>query len=117
MEDIISKKILQYLKENEINSKIIAYHGTRRQFDKFEPFNPSGAIGNPKGVYFTRDLDTAIEYSMDVDGAVDERSRVIKAQLSIDSEQDGKIIYHSYTGEEIVMFNMDKIVILNDNVL
>ena len=109
----ISETITEILNEKEI----IAYHGTRRSFDKFEPLQPMGAIGNPKGVYFTQDLNTAIEYAEDVDGELDEKSRVIKAKLIINSDADGKIINHSYRGEEIVMFNVDKIEILDNNVL
>ena len=57
------------------------YHGTRRDFEEFEPMQPVGILGNSKGVYFTKDKRTAEEYAMDVDGAMDERSRIIEARL------------------------------------
>lgn len=120
MKDFI-KKILREKIINELNDNqpmdIIAYHGTRRLFDMFEPMKPVGILSSLKGVYFTRDLNSAIEYAEDVDGALDERSRVIKVKLKINSDKDGVISNHSYTGEEIIMFNMDKIEILDDNIL
>lgn len=105
------------LNENNALKTIIAYHGTRSNFYQFELFSPKGAMGNLKGIYFTRDLQTAVEYAQDVDGALDDKSRIIKAELTIDSEYDGKIINHSYRGEEIIMFNKHKIKILDDNIL
>jgi hypothetical protein len=111
------KNFKQFVNENADTNNIIAYHGTRYDFDKFDMFYPKGAIGNPKGVYFTRDLQTAIEYAEDVDGGLDDKSRVIKVKLNIDSNDDGVINNHSYSGEEIIMFNLDKIQILNNNVL
>lgn len=112
----IVETIRKYINENNSN-EIIAYHGTRYDFIKFEPFKPSGAIGNKKGIYFTRDLQTAIEYAENVDGALDNKSRVIKVKLIINSPKDGQIINHKYRGEEIIIFDPNKIKILNNNVL
>jgi hypothetical protein len=117
LKKVIATNIRKYLKENLTPKEIVAFHGTRRNFEKFEPIKPISAIANPKGVYFTRDLQTAIEYAEDIDGGLDDKSIVIKAKLTIDSDYDGKIINHSYRGEEIVMFNVDKIEILDNNVL
>lgn len=117
VERYIATTIQEYLRENTHTNDIIAYHGTRYKFDEFKAFYPMGALGNPKGVYFTRDLDTAIEYAEDTAGAIDNKSRVIMVKLNIDSEDDGIIINHSYRGEEIIMFNLDKIEILNNNIL
>lgn len=114
--DKINNLKLCLIENNGLNT-IIAYHGTRSKFNDFELFNPKGAMGNPKGIYFTRDLQTAVEYAQDVDGALDDRSRVVKAELIINSDYDGKIINHSYRGEEIVMFNKHKIKILDNNIL
>jgi hypothetical protein len=113
----IATTIREYLNEQVNTDNITAYHGTRYNFDNFEMFYPKGAMGNPKGVYFTRDLQTAIEYAEDVDGGLDDKSRVIKVKLNIDSEDDGEIINHSYRGEEIIMYNLNKIQILDKNVL
>lgn len=113
-------ELIDYYQINNKNNDsiiIIAYHGTRYKFNNFVSSYPIGAIGNPKGVYFTKDYQTAVEYAEDVDGALDDKSRVIQVKLTIDSDSDGKIINHSYRGEEIVMFNIDKIEIINDNVL
>lgn len=113
----IATTIREYLNENNITKKIIAYHGTRYEFDRFELSYPKGAIGNKRGVYFTTDLQTATEYAEDVDGALDNKSRVIKALLKIDSDSDGEIINHSYRGEEIIMFDINKIEIIDYNIL
>jgi hypothetical protein len=62
-----------------------AYHGTRRQFDAFDAdlasSAPLSARGNKPGIYFTPDKSFAVEYAQDVDGATDERSRVISVYL------------------------------------
>ena len=113
----IATTIREYLNKDTTSKEIIAYHGTRYEFDRFEPFYPKGVIGNKKGVYFTKDLQTAIEYAEDVDGALDNKSRVIKAKLKIDSVSDGEIINHSYRGEEIIMYNVNKIEIIDYNIL
>ncbi|MFA5432741.1 MAG: hypothetical protein WC319_07710 [Candidatus Paceibacterota bacterium] len=113
----IATTIREYLNEDNTTKEIIAYHGTRYEFDKFELFHPRGAIGNKKGIYFTRDLQAAIEYAEDVDGGLDNKSRVIKARLKIDSDSDGEIINHSYRGEEIIMFDANKIEIIDYNIL
>jgi hypothetical protein len=117
LKKIIETILREYLNENKYTNNIIAYHGTRYNFDIFDMFYPKGAIGNPKGIYFTRDIQTAIEYAEDVDGALDNKSRVVKVKLNIDSEDDGVIIDNSYSGEEIIMFNLDKIQILDKNIL
>lgn len=117
MNDFIKTIVEEYFNENDNSNNIIAYHGTRYKFDTFEPSYPRMAAGNPKGVYFTRNLSDATEYAQDVYGALDKYSRVIKAKLTIDSDLDGKIINHSYSGEEIIMYNTNKIEILDYNVL
>ena len=55
--------------------EIIAYHGTRSKFNDFYPNKPISALGNEKGIYFTRDKSVAKEYAMDVDGALDDKSK------------------------------------------
>lgn len=77
---------------------LVVYHGTRREFDVFEPMQPRGANGNPAGVYFTQDKQEAEEYAQDVDGATDEKSRVIAAYLSIKNDADGLIRDRAYGG-------------------
>lgn len=91
------------------NKPLLVYHGTRREFDEFSIQKPRGAIDNPPGVYFTADLEAAKEYAMDVDGAWDEKSRIIAAYLKIETEQDGKIIDSAYSGREYVVFDTTKI--------
>ena len=113
----IKTTIRECLNENTTSKEIIAYHGTRYEFNRFEPLYPKSAIGNKKGVYFTKDLQTATEYAEDVDGALDNKSRVIKARLKIDSDSDGEIINHSYRGEEIIMYDVNKIEIIDYNIL
>jgi hypothetical protein len=117
LKKFIKTTIREYLNEKLNTNNIIAYHGTRYNFDEFDVFYPKGAIGNPKGAYFTRDLQTAIEYAENVDGGLDDKSRVVKVKLNIDSEDDGEIINRSYSGEEIIMYNLNKIQILDKNVL
>lgn len=95
------------------NKPLLVYHGTRREFDVFSILKPRGAIGNPPGVYFTADLEAAKEYAMDVDGAWDEKSRIIAAYLKIETEQDGKIIDSAYSGREYVVFDETKIHTIN----
>jgi len=119
LQKFITDTIHKYLNEqqNIKGDEIIAYHGTRYKFDNFKTSHPKGAVGNEKGVYFTRDLSTAKEYAEDVDGALDDKSIVIKVKLTINSDTDGKIINHSYRGEEIIMFNLNNIKILDNNIL
>jgi predicted RNA methylase len=62
---------------------LVVYHGTRHQFDVFEPSKPRNAFGNPPGIYFTDDKSEAKQFAEDVDGATDERSRVVSAYVSI----------------------------------
>lgn len=92
---------------------LVLYHGTRRRFDAFEGFHPRGAIGNPKGVYFTAAPLTAADYAQDVDGATDARSRVVAAYLRLSCEADGKIIDSLYRGREYVAFRADAIAIIS----
>lgn len=88
---------------------LVVYHGTRRPFDVFSPSNPRGAIGNQKGVYFTADKSVAEEYAQDVDGAWDDKSRVIAAYIKIESDADGKTIDSAYRGREYVVFKPENI--------
>lgn len=62
---------------------LVVYHGTRHQFDVFKPSKPRNAFGNPPGIYFTDDKSEAKQFAEDVDGATDERSRVVSAYVSI----------------------------------
>lgn len=84
---------------------LVVYHGTRRQFDSFEVSRPIGAPGNKTGVYFTADKSVAAEYAQDVDGATDEKSRIIAAYIRIESDADGEIKDNSYSGREFVVFD------------
>lgn len=92
---------------------LVLYHGTRRRFDAFGAFHPRGAIGNPKGVYFTTDPLTAAEYAQDCDGATDAHSRVVAAYLRLSGEDDGKRIDSLYRGREYVAFRVDAIAIIS----
>ena len=94
---------------DENGRPLLVYHGTRRSFDALQISKPRGAPGNPEGIYFTADRRVAEEYAMDVDGAWDEKSRVIAAYIRIESESDGKIIDSSYSGREYVVFGSDNI--------
>ena len=85
-------------KETGFDTDTVYYHGTRRQFDEFEPSQPRGAIGNKRGVYFTQDKRTAEEYAMDVDGATDEKSRVIEAYL-----RNPEKVGNNYSGDEFLI--------------
>lgn len=67
----------------------VYYHGTRRDFDEFEPMQPIGILGNEKGVYFTKDKRTAEEYAMDVDGATDDKSRIVEVYLKDPKRKEG----------------------------
>ena len=99
-----------------VGQPLLVYHGSRRAFDTFKPMNPRGAPGNPKGIYFTADRRTAEEYAQDVDGAFDEKSRVIAAYLSISNEQDGLVKESGYNGTEYVVFDSTKIQVLDANI-
>lgn len=94
---------------DENGRPLLVYHGTRRSFDALQISKPREAPGNPEGIYFTADRRVAEEYAMDVDGAWDEKSRVIAAYIRIESESDGKIIDSSYSGREYVVFGSDNI--------
>jgi len=88
---------------------LVVYHGTRREFDAFEPMAPRGAAGNPAGIYFTADRSVASEYAEDDDGATDEKSRVVAAYLSIQSDADGIVKHSTYRGTEYIVFDPTKI--------
>ena len=75
------------------------YHGTRQQFNEFELSQPRGAIGNPPGVYFTKDKSVAEEYALNGD-YLDERSRIIKALLKDAQERTS-----AYSGKEYLVTN------------
>lgn len=94
---------------------LVVYHGTRRQFNEFSPSKPRGAPGNPEGVYFTADKGAAEEYAQDVDGAWDEKSRVVAAYIKIENDADGKIIDSAYRGREYVVFKAENIKSATDN--
>jgi hypothetical protein len=89
---------MQRAREMGFDTDTVYYHGTRRQFDEFEPSQPRGAIGNKRGVYFTKDKRTAEEYAMDVDGATDEKSRVIEAYL-----RNPEKVGNNYSGDELLV--------------
>lgn len=88
---------------------LVVYHGTRRAFDVFTPSKPRGAAGNPEGIYFSPDKSTAEEYAQDVDGATDERSRVVEAYIKIESEADGQVKESRYSGSEYIVFKPENI--------
>lgn len=82
---------------------LVVYHGTRREFDVFAPSKPRNAFGNPVGIYFTDDKREAEQFAEDVDGATDERSRVIPAYVSIRSP------YVVERGERLTSKDADRI--------
>lgn len=86
---------------------LVVYHGTRRKFDikDMEGSKPRGAIGNPKGIYFTADKREAEEFAQDVDGAWDDKSRIIEAYLRIRSEADGLIRERADGSKEFVIYS------------
>lgn len=91
---------------------LVVYHGTRFAFETFGPGRPLSAPLNPVGVYFTADRQVAEEYAQDVDGALDERSRIMAAYLRITNDQEGRIIDRPYTGREFVVFDPASILVL-----
>lgn len=94
-------------KSKVVDSKgkpLVVYHGTRRPFDTFSPGKPRGAPGNPAGTYFTADRRVAEEYAQDVDGAWDEKSRIVAAYIKIENDSDGAIIESAYRGREYVVY-------------
>lgn len=96
----------------------LIYHGTRRSFDHFEPAHPRGAIGNPRGIYFTTDLDEAREYAHDSEGAWDDRSRIIAAVARINDTTHGQIRDREYRGQvhqEIVVYQPENVRIIQAN--
>ncbi|MCP4441590.1 MAG: hypothetical protein GY810_22000, partial [Aureispira sp.] len=99
IEQAINNKVrLKRAEEQGFDTSQTYYHGTRREFNEFEPMQPRGALGNEKGVYFTKDKRTAEEYAMDVDGATDEKSRIVEAYLKKPKE-----VGNSYTGKEYLV--------------
>lgn len=88
---------------------LVVYHGTRREFSIFEPMKPRAAYGNPVGIYFTDDINEAKEFAEDIDGATDERSRVVHAYLSIQSDADGIIRKRKDGTTEYIVFKPEKI--------
>jgi hypothetical protein len=95
MDAVSRKERAQYM---GFDPEVTYYHGTRRNFDEFEAMQPRGAQGNKKGVYFTKDKSTAEEYAMDVDGALDEKSRVIEVNLRNPEHQN-----KGYSGDEYII--------------
>lgn len=97
---------------DEQGRPLVVYHGTRRSFDSFVPSKPRGAFGNPVGIYFDTDRQAAEEYAMDVDGATDEKSRIIEAYVRIANDGDGVIKTRTERGLkqlEIIAFRPDQI--------
>lgn len=88
---------------------LVVYHGTRRKFNEFEVMHPRGAVGNPKGIYFTTSRQEAEEFAQDVDGAMDEKSRIVEAYLSIQSDSDGAIRKRADGTTEFIVFDPTKI--------
>lgn len=91
---------------------LVLYHGTRRKFDSFIPMHPRGAPGNPKGVYFDSDWQVAGEFAMDVDGAIDEQSRIIPAYVRLIDGEHGLIRPRLERGKqhiEVVVFSPELI--------
>jgi hypothetical protein len=80
---------------DEQGRPLVVYHGTRREFFTFEPMRTFKAFGNSEkykeAVYLTSDKREAEEYAMDQDGGRDDRSRIIKAYVAINSDNDGFI--------------------------
>ena len=109
--------ITEYLKDSTGNP-LVLYHGTRRQFDSFVAMFPRGALGNPKGVYLTTDIEEAIEYAQDVDGAWDEKSRVISVHVRDVGASGYRTQSRTYRGEthqEFAIFDPENIQIVNHN--
>ena len=79
------------------------YHGTRSSFDSFEPSKPRSALGNPKGIYFDTDKRVAEEYSQDVDGGYDEKSRIINALVNKSGSEIKPRIENGYKESEIIV--------------
>lgn len=97
---------------DENGAPIVYYHGTRREFDVFEPSQPRGAIGNPKGIYFDTDKRVALEYAEDTYGEQDVRSRVIEVYLRVTGNTDGVIKNRTERGnkeQEVIVFNHNQI--------
>jgi len=88
--------------DHETGEPMVVYHGTRRDFYEFVPAHPRGAIGNPKGIYFSSDKSEAEEFAQDVDGGMDEKSRIVSAYLNIKGDTDGIIRQRTHGIEYIV---------------
>lgn len=80
--DMSYQERMQRAKDMGFDTDATYYHGTRRDFDEFEASNPRGAIGNKKGVYFTKDKRTAEEYSLgNGEEYMDDKSRIMEVYL------------------------------------
>jgi len=91
---------------------LVVYHGTRRAFDAFTPGKPRGAIGNPAGIYFDTNKEVAEEFAMDVDGATDERSRIVEAFVRVTGDEDGQIRKRTERGRnqlEVIAFRPEQV--------
>ena len=88
---------------------LVVYHGTRRAFSVFAKGKPRGALGNPEGIYFTSDRREAEQFAEDVDGGMDEKSRIVPVYLSIKSEQDGLIRKREDGTTEYIVFQPEQI--------
>ena len=91
---------------------LVVYHGTRRAFDAFTPGKPRGAIGNPAGIYFDTNKEVAEEFAMDVDGATDERSRIVDAFVRVTGDEDGQIRKRTERGRnqlEVIAFRPEQV--------
>jgi len=88
---------------------LVVYHGTRSDFTEFDMQNPAGALGNPKGAYFSPDRWVAQRYAENDDGEMDSKSRVVAAYLHIENDSDGKVIDSAYRGREYVVFDAKNI--------
>lgn len=99
---------------------LVLYHGTRRQFEQFELNFPRGAIGNPEGVYFDTKMRVAEEFAQDVDGAMDDRSRIIEAYVKIVDGKDGDMRFRVERGVdelEVIEFCAENIRMKSNRVM
>ena len=100
---------------DDMGAPLVVFHGTRRQFDSFVAMKPSGAFGNPVGIYFTDDLNEAAQFAEDVDGATDEKSRIVAVNICIRNASDGLIRKRSDGTTEYIVFRPEAIKIVIDN--
>jgi hypothetical protein len=97
---------------DENGEPMVVYHGTRKEFNVFEPMKPRGAIGNPVGIYFDTDKRVAEEYAMDDDGEIDSKSKVVQAFVKVIDETDGLLKQRTERGvkhTEIIAFDPTQI--------